>query len=263
MRTATHEENTLTLTVKRNKLRIGDIRRSMIRQQANSEVRWIVDLRWYLGYDKRNHDREGVEVLKSSEIGAYLEYVCMYLYNVEKQQQQPRRRAVIVAPYTGRIVVDRLIVVIVQCPSIAPHAVTAWGANICVACVTLRSLVNAVISAYENVLGTQEGKGLPPVAVVVTVDMEWVEDVTKRNVTERTKLEVELKMYTNNMIKESIRMGHRDLRDFFRSTGEFGLALKHYTKSREFCSTSQHVLDMCMSVLELTIEQRTNTHIPS
>ena len=45
-------------------------------------------------------------------------------------------------------------------------------------------------------------------------------------------------------------MGHRDLGDFFRSTGEYGLALRHYTKSREFCSTSQHVLDMCLSVLE-------------
>ncbi|KAI6019127.1 26S proteasome subunit RPN7-domain-containing protein [Pisolithus marmoratus] len=194
--------------------------------------------------------------------------------DVEQQQQQPRRRAVFtidddhpfdldayIAPYTGRTVIDRLIAIIIQCPSIAPHALSLAFQHL----YRLRdpSLVNAVIGAYESVLGTQEGKGLPPVADVVTVDMEWVEDVTKRNVAERTKLEVELKTYTNNMIKESIRMGHRDLGDFFRATGEFGLALKHYTKSREFCSTSQHVLDMCMSVLELVIEQRNYAHIPS
>ena len=41
---------------------------------------------------------------------------------------------------------------------------------------------------------------------VVVVDTAWVEEVTKKNVAERTKLEVELKTYTNNMIKESIRV---------------------------------------------------------
>lgn len=198
----------------------------------------------------------------------------MATMEVDVEQQQHRRRPVFtidddhsfdldayIAPYTGRTVIDRLIAIIIQCPSIAPHALSLAIQRV----YRLRdpSLLNAVINAYESVLGTQEGKGLPPVADVVSVDMEWVEDVTKRNIAERTKLEVELKTYTNNMIKESIRMAHRDLGDFFRSTGEFGLALKHYTKSREFCSTSQHVLDMCMSVLELAVEQRNYAHIPS
>ena len=40
----------------------------------------------------------------------------------------------------------------------------------------------------------------------MVVDTAWVEEVTKKNVAERTKLEVELKTYTNNMIKESIRV---------------------------------------------------------
>jgi len=48
-----------------------------------------------------------------------------------------------------------------------------------------------------------------------------------------------------------VQMAHRDLGDFYRSTGDYGTSLKHYTKSREFCTTSQHVLDMCMSILEV------------
>ena len=47
-------------------------------------------------------------------------------------------------------------------------------------------------------------------------------------------------------------MAHRDLGDFFRAIGDYGTSLKHYTKSREFCTTSQHVLDMCMSILEVS-----------
>lgn len=46
-------------------------------------------------------------------------------------------------------------------------------------------------------------------------------------------------------------MAHRDLGEHHRATGDFASALKHLTKLREFCSTSQHVLDMCLSVLEV------------
>lgn len=46
-------------------------------------------------------------------------------------------------------------------------------------------------------------------------------------------------------------MGHRDLGAYYRSVGDHSTALKHYTKSREYCTTSQHVLDMCLSVLEV------------
>jgi hypothetical protein len=47
------------------------------------------------------------------------------------------------------------------------------------------------------------------------------------------------------------QMAHRDLGEHHRATGDFANALKHLTKLREFCSTSQHVLDMCLSVLEV------------
>jgi len=56
-------------------------------------------------------------------------------------------------------------------------------------------------------------------------------------------------------------MAHRDLGDYFRAVGDYGTSLKHYTKSREFCTTSQHVLDMCMSILELLIEHRNYAHL--
>ncbi|KIJ64919.1 hypothetical protein HYDPIDRAFT_89529 [Hydnomerulius pinastri MD-312] len=187
---------------------------------------------------------------------------------------QPRRRAVrpvddahpfdldaYISSYTGRTAVDRLINITASCPSIAPQALKLAFTHL----QRLRdpSLVQIAISAYESVASLPEGQGLPPVGDVVLIDTHWIEETTKKNVAERTKLEVELKTYSNNMIKESIRMGHRDLGDFWRATGDYSTALKHYTKSREFCSTSQHVLDMCLSVLELVIEQRNYAHIPS
>ena len=66
--------------------------------------------------------------------------------------------------------------------------------------------MHAALSAYASAATLPEGQGLPPAGDVVVVDTAWIDEVTKKNVAERTKLEVELKTYTNNMIKESIRV---------------------------------------------------------
>ena len=58
-------------------------------------------------------------------------------------------------------------------------------------------------------------------------------------------------------------MAHHDLAEYFRATGDYQSALKHYAKLREFCTTSHHVLDMCIAVLELLIENRSYAHIPT
>ena len=46
-------------------------------------------------------------------------------------------------------------------------------------------------------------------------------------------------------------MAHRDLGQFYVSVGDYTGALKHFTKIRESCTTSQHVVDMCISILEV------------
>ena len=45
-------------------------------------------------------------------------------------------------------------------------------------------------------------------------------------------------------------MAHRELGEFYRAAGKHAAALKHYSKSHEFCITSHCVLEMCLSVLE-------------
>jgi len=47
-------------------------------------------------------------------------------------------------------------------------------------------------------------------------------------------------------------MGYRDLARFQYRCGELQDAVRSYTKSREYCTTSQHVLDMCMGVIEVS-----------
>ncbi|GAA5872623.1 hypothetical protein JCM8547_003712 [Rhodosporidiobolus lusitaniae] len=85
-------------------------------------------------------------------------------------------------------------------------------------------------------------------------DRDWVDKARKDAQSGQERLEVELKGYSTNMIKESIRMGHRDLARHEYLTGDLQAAVRSYTKSREFCSTSQHVLEMCLGVIEVALD---------
>ncbi|KAH7107066.1 PCI-domain-containing protein [Auriculariales sp. MPI-PUGE-AT-0066] len=157
-----------------------------------------------------------------------------------------------ISAYSGRSAVQRLMAIANTCPSLAQPALAR-------AVKLLHESREPQL--YLNTIGLHNS--LPGVSSAdqITADQKWVDDVQSQNASERNKLEVELKTYTSNMIKESIRMAHRDLGDHYRLTADHANALKHYTKSREFCTTSQHVLEMCLSILELLVEQQNYTHI--
>ena len=104
---------------------------------------------------------------------------------------------------SGRTSVDRLIHIIATCPSIASQALQLAVKQI----QTLRdpALYAAAVSTYEQ-LQTITDIPLPAASDIAPLDPKWLEETTKRNSLEKTKLEVELKTYANNMIKESQRV---------------------------------------------------------
>ncbi|KAI0649873.1 G protein pathway suppressor 1 [Trametes meyenii] len=163
-----------------------------------------------------------------------------------------------ISSYSGRIYVDRLLHIITISPTFAPQALQLAIAEALKGRDT--NLYRSIFYHYERAQ-TEASDEIPELSTLATLDQRWIDETNTKNQAERQKLELELKTYSSNMIKESIRMAHRDLGDFYRSVGEHNSALKHYTKSREFCTTSQHVLDMCMSVIELLMEQRNYSHI--
>ncbi|KAJ3982946.1 26S proteasome subunit RPN7-domain-containing protein [Lentinula detonsa] len=165
-----------------------------------------------------------------------------------------------ISNYTGRTAIDRLTHIISVCPSVAVDAFVLAVKLIQKA--RDPSLYQTLCHAYEQVSAYSDIK-LPNISELPAIQSKWTDDTLKKNHAQKIKLEAELKSYSNNMIKESIRMGHRDLAEFSRSIGDYPSALKHWTKSREFCTTSQHVLDGCLSTIELLIEQRNYSHLPT
>ena len=67
------------------------------------------------------------------------------------------------------------------------------------------ALFQNLLQAYEQ-LAPPEGVALPNALDLAQLDVAWADEAMQRNQADRVKLEVELKTYSNNMIKESIRV---------------------------------------------------------
>ena len=56
-------------------------------------------------------------------------------------------------------------------------------------------------------------------------------------------------------------MGHTDLGDFHYERGDFNAALKCYVRTRDYCTTSKHIIAMCLNVIKASIQMGNFTHV--
>ncbi|KAF2142019.1 uncharacterized protein K452DRAFT_227580 [Aplosporella prunicola CBS 121167] len=115
------------------------------------------------------------------------------------------------------------------------------------------------VSLYTHV--TERLHAISPDDPLGIPDIEWCERKTKEVKAESENLEHQLKGYKNNLIKESIRMGHDDLGRFFTSIGDHGNAIKCYGRERDFCTNTQHIADMSLKLIYSGIQQRSWTTV--
>ncbi|KAK7382143.1 hypothetical protein VNO80_00867 [Phaseolus coccineus] len=95
------------------------------------------------------------------------------------------------------------------------------------------------------------------------MDTAWCDAVDRRAEQKKEKLENELNAYRTNLIKESIRMGYNDFGDFYYAHGLLGEAFKSYVRTRDYCTTSKHIIHMCMSAILVSIEMGQFPHVTS
>ncbi|KAE8665834.1 COP9 signalosome complex subunit 1 [Hibiscus syriacus] len=96
-----------------------------------------------------------------------------------------------------------------------------------------------------------------------SMDAAWCTTVDRKAEQRKDKLESELNAYRTNLIKESIRMGYNDFGDFYYAHGALGDAFKSYVRTRDYCTTSKHIVQMCLSAILVSIEMGQFTHVTS
>ncbi|KAK4751680.1 hypothetical protein SAY87_020478 [Trapa incisa] len=95
------------------------------------------------------------------------------------------------------------------------------------------------------------------------MDSTWCEAVDRRAEQKKEKLDNELNSYRTNLIKESIRMGYNDFGEFHYAHGNLGDAFKSFVRTRDYCTTSKHIISMCMNAILVSIEMGQFTHATS
>ncbi|KAF4120314.1 COP9 signalosome complex subunit 1, partial [Geosmithia morbida] len=87
-------------------------------------------------------------------------------------------------------------------------------------------------------------------------DDDWVTNKEDANRREMARLESELKGYKNNLIKESIRMGHEDLGHHLEETGHLKEAAEAYSRMRHDVSTTKHIMDCSQRLISVALQRR-------
>ncbi|RHY30962.1 hypothetical protein DYB32_003879 [Aphanomyces invadans] len=82
-------------------------------------------------------------------------------------------------------------------------------------------------------------------------DATFLENAVRANASRHERLEQELNSYKCSMIKESIRIGHNDLGEFYYRTGDLANSLRSYIQARDYCTTEKHIVDMCFNVIKV------------
>ena len=121
----------------------------------------------------------------------------------------------------------------------------------------------AVVALHEIVPGDPDA--IPDVA--------WLEKTNRQVLDETNRLETELKVYKNNLIKESIRvssfllrpellllitstkMGYDDIGQHYHRIGDLVNSTKAYHKMRDFCTMPSHVVSMYLRMINVSIDQ--------
>ncbi|KXJ28579.1 COP9 signalosome complex subunit 1 [Exaiptasia diaphana] len=155
--------------------------------------------------------------------------------------------------YVGLTKLNRLLFVAKHCPALEIDA--------------LRIALNYVkhtfnVQLYQEIVQrlieacNRHGDIEPP-----AVETTWVETTSKKSALKLEKLDTDLKNCKTNSIKESVRRGHDDLGDHYFECGDLNNALKCYSRARDYCTTTKHVVNMCWNVIKVSIHMGNWAHV--
>jgi COP9 signalosome complex subunit 1 len=85
----------------------------------------------------------------------------------------------------------------------------------------------------------------------IQFDSNWVETTSKKAALKLEKLDTDLKSAKTLSIKDCIRRGQEDLADHFLDMGDLSNALKCYSRSRDYCSSNKHIVNLCLNVIKV------------
>ncbi|CAK7208597.1 hypothetical protein SBRCBS47491_000145 [Sporothrix bragantina] len=104
------------------------------------------------------------------------------------------------------------------------------------------------VATYFNMVAPSEAEEL--------FSKSWLESTDAANAAETKRLEREMKVYKNNLVKESIRMGNEELGRHLESIGDLGGAAEAYSRMRPDVSTPKHIVDLGKHLVSVFLQRK-------
>ncbi|OCF33382.1 hypothetical protein I316_04801 [Kwoniella heveanensis BCC8398] len=101
--------------------------------------------------------------------------------------------------------------------------------------------------------GTEEN-GVP--------DLQWVEEAREEERKESSRLDVELRGYLSNLIKESIRLTYLAFAQLSVKVGNAQSAMKNFGAAREYSTSPQHHVDLGVGIIETLLAFNVPASLP-
>lgn len=164
--------------------------------------------------------------------------------------------------YIGLARIYRLMYIADHCPKLRPdalrlaisHVITTMNANL------YQVLHHKLQQCQGNIL--PDVTGANPIDTGLPVfNSVWVETTNQKSAMKLEKLGGDLKNYKSNSIKESIRRGHNEIGDHYVNCGDLIEATKSYSKARDYCTSSSHVISMCLNIIKVGIYLQNWSHV--
>lgn len=152
------------------------------------------------------------------------------------------------ARYEGRVKIQRLRSIATRSPQLRPDALRM---------AVKEAKLGRDTLLYRNILKQAEGLSGPD----FEIDQSWIRRNDQWASKALEKLRYDLEENKQQANKEVIRTGHNDLGDFFAKRGKMLPARGEYTKTRDYCISPQHTLQMCFKVITVSIEAEDFTNV--
>ncbi|KAI8061814.1 26S proteasome subunit RPN7-domain-containing protein [Gilbertella persicaria] len=95
----------------------------------------------------------------------------------------------------------------------------------------------------------------------VPIDQDWINEAQQKSKSTIEALEHDLKTAKSNLAKDEIRLCHTRIGDQYYKKGDLPTAMKNYVRTRDYCSTSQNVIDMCFNTIKVYLDDRNYSHV--
>ncbi|KAG9320058.1 hypothetical protein KVV02_007291 [Mortierella alpina] len=166
-----------------------------------------------------------------------------------------------IANYKGHTKINRLEFIADRCPSLQidalKSAITELKTN---QTLNIPRYANLVKKLNEAVKFGAPG-GVHVSSDLLNVDKAWADSQLQKAKQQTEMLESELKNYKRNSIKESIRMGNIELGNHYYACGDLTSAHRSYSRTRDYCTTPKHIIELCMNVIKVSIELGNFPHV--